>query len=188
MPKLYKAPEYTEDEIEAMQEDEMSFPYTDKYMRYDSVKRQYIPTEELLVKHGVDFNKYLLNDPVKVAEELEYISDQIYTYIAKRSGSNSNVLKWIIAKGVRRGMTPFRFRTAFEEAMWKQAIFYLNNGDPTKNTGLDLEQKQWLNKDVLENEDRQIDPRVKVLLMNLGLTWLGSYDDWFGGFALSEDW
>lgn len=192
MPKLYKAPYYSEEEIEKLNEEDMMFPFSSKYMRYDSIKRQYIPTEELLIKHGIDLNGFLMStgndDSITIENELEFISDQIYSYIDKKSGSNIETLKWIIAKGVRLGITPFRFRLIFEEILWKQARFYVNNDDPTKSVGLDIEQKQYLNKGALFNEDRQIDSKLKTSLMDLGLTWVGSYDKQFARFLLKEDW
>ena len=161
-------------------------------MRYDGLKQQYIPTEELLNKHGVDLKGFLAstgrNSPTNVNEELEYISDQIYTCIFKNSGSSIETLKCIVAKSIRRGITPFRFRLLFEEILWKQARFYINNDDPTKTTGIDIEQKQWINKGVLINEDRQIDPQVKAMLMQLGLTWVGSYDKMFFGLVSQKNW
>lgn len=192
MPKFYKAPFYSEEQIEEMYEKDMVFPFSSKYMEYDSVKRQYIPTEALLLKHGINLNEFLASTgedtPVNVQRELEYISDQIYNYINKNSGSSSETLKWIIAKGVRRGMSPFRFRVLFEEILWKQARYYVDNDDPTKSTGIDMEQKQWLNKGVLINEDRNIDPKTKAMLMDLGLAWAGSYDNQFCGFVAKENW
>ncbi len=85
-------------------------------------------------------------------------------------------------------MSPFRFRTTFEEILWKQAKYYINNDDLSKSSGVDVEQKQWLNKGVLVNENRNIDPRVKVMLMDLGLSWVGSYDKQFCGLVQKQDW
>ncbi len=192
MPKLFKAPTYTEVQIEEMEEKDMVFPFSSKYMRYDSIKRQYIPTEALLLKHGINLSEFLQtteeDTPTNINNELEYISDQVYSYIFKNSGSNMDTLKWIVAKGVRYGMTPFRFRVAFEEILWKQARFYVSNDDVSKSSGVDVEQKQWLNKGVLVNENRNIDPQVKVMLMDLGLSWVGSYEKQFGGLVLKENW
>lgn len=190
MPKLFNAPVYTDEQIEEMEEDKMTFPYTSKYMRYDSLKRQYIPTEALLLKHGIKLGELLVDENLQanINDELEYVSDQIYTYINKNSGSNIETLKWIVAKSVRRGISPFRFRCLFEEVLWKQAKFYVANDDPTKSTGIDTEQKQWLSKGVLVNEDRHIDPKVKVMLMDLGLCWAGSYDTQFGSFVSQNNW
>ncbi len=192
MPKLYKAPFYTQEQIEEMEENQITFPYSDKYLRYDSVKRQYIPTEALLLKHGVNLAEVITSTgqdaQANMNEELEYISDQIYACCNRNSGSNIETIKWLIAKGVRRGISPYRFRLLFEEILWKQAKFYANNDDPTKTTGIDVEQKQWLNKGVLINEDRNIDPKVKVMLIDLGLCWVGSYDNQFGGFIAQNNW
>lgn len=192
MPKLFKAPYYTEEQIWQMDEKDMTFPFSSKYLRYDSLKRQYIPTEELLIKHGISINEFLISagddTPTNVNNELEYISDQIYNCINKNSGSSVETLKWLVAKSIKRGMSQFRFRMLFEEILWKQARFYVNNDDPTKSTGVDIEQKQWLNKGVLINEDRNIDPKVRTMLRDLGLMWTGSYDNQFSGLVMQNNW
>lgn len=192
MAKFFEAPFYTENELREKNEAELVFPFSTIYLRYDSIKRQYIPTQELLLRHGVDLNGFLAavgeDTPTMVNNELEYISDQVYAYIAKSSGSSGETLKWMIAKGVRRGMTPFRFRLLFEEILWKQARFYVNNDDPSKSTGMDIEQKQYLGKGVLLNEDRHIDPKIKIMLMDLGLCWVGSYDWQFRDYVFKKDW
>lgn len=192
MPRIYKAPFYTEEQIEEMEEKNMNFPYSNKYMRYDAIKRQYIPTEQLLLKHGVNISEFIsstgLDPQANIQNELEFISDQVYACMNRNSGSSSETLKWIVAKGVRLGMSPFRFRLYFEEILWKQARYYVDNDDPTKTTGLDMEQKQWINKGVLVNEDRNVDPKVKLMLMNLGLCWSGSYDEQFSTLVAKDNW
>lgn len=185
MPKLFIAPFYSDEQIHELEENQFSFPFSSKYMRYDSVKRQYVPTEALLLKHGLNINNLPGSN---VQDELNYISDQIYYYIGKQSGSDISTLKWIVAKGIRRGISPFRFRMLFEDILFKQAKFYMENDDPTKTTGIDLEQKQWLNKGVLINEDRNIAPQVKTALMDLGLVWAGSYDKMFFSATTRKDW
>ena len=190
--KQFKAPYYSEEQMAELEEKDLQFPYSDKYLTYDSVKRQYIPTEALLLKHNVDLVEFLgltdNNSPNDINEELEYISDQIYSYIEKISGSSAETLKWIIAKGVKLGVSSYRFRQMFEEILWKQARFYTNNDDLTKAIGVDMEQKQWLNKGVLYNEDRHIDPKVKSRLISLGLSWTGSYDRQFAHLVKLENW
>ena len=76
----------------------------------------------------------------------------------------------------------------FEEILWKQARFYVDNDDLTKSSGVDMEQKQWLNKGVLNFEDRHIDPKVKIMLLDLGLCWVGSYDKQFAGLVGQQNW
>ena len=193
MSKFYKAPYYTEEQLEEMEERDIKHPFTSKYMRYCGIKRQYIPTEALLLKHGINISEFLLGagkqcSPTNIEEELEYISDQIYSYCNKNSGSNVETIKCIIAKGLRRGISPFRFRVMFEEILWKQARFYLGNDDHTKLSGMDVEQKQHINKSAYLNEDRHIDPKLKISLMDLGLTWVGSYDNMFAGYVYRQDW
>ena len=192
MPNIFSAPTYTEEELAAIDEKDLTFPFSSKYMVYDGVKRQYMPTEALLLKHGVDIHEFLRSvgrdTPINLKNELEYISDQIYAFISKNSGSNIETLKCIVAKGIRRGISPFRFRVMFEEILWKQARFYVDNDDLTKSTGVDLEQKQWINKGVLNYEDRHIDPKLKIMLMDLGLCWIGSYDHQFAGLVNKQDW
>lgn len=188
MPKLYDVPYYDEEQIKILEEKEMQFPYSSLYMKYDSLKRQYIPTEELLLKFGINVDLLTNSSPAGIQIELENISDQIYAYIDKNSGSNIEILKFIIAKGIRRGMSSYRFRCVFEEILRKQAEFYAINGDATKIAGIDLEQKQGINKGIAINEDRHISPNVKLLLMDLGLCWPGSYDNQFGNCSLRNDW
>lgn len=192
MPKMFIAPFYSEEQLEELDEKALTFPYSSKYMTYNSLKRQYIPTEALLLKHGIDIAEMLdsVGDrtPENIQEELEYISDQIYSHIEKNSGSSSETLKCIVAKGLKLGMSPYRFRCEFEEILWKQARYYAMNDDPTKSTGIDMEQKQWLNKGVLYNEDRQIDPKLRASLRSLGLLWVGSYDKQFAHLVRQENW
>jgi len=192
MPKLYEAPFYTQEQIEEMDEKDIVFPYSDKYMKYDSLKRQYVPTEALLLKHNVNLSEFIESsggDPqAEMKEELEYISDQIYACIDRNSGSNSETLRWLIAKSYKRGIDRYRVRLLFEEILWKQARYYVANDDLTKGTGVDTEQKQWLNKGVYLLEDRYIDTKVKTKLTNLGLCWRGSYDEQFCGLVSQNDW
>ena len=192
MPKIYVAPYYTEEQIEEMEERDMKFPYSDKYMVYDGLKRQYIPTESLLLKYGINLDEFLRSSgsDSPASLELEYVSDQIYSYIDKSSGSTIDILKYIIAKSFRRGMSKYRFRLLFEEILAKQAKYYVDNDDLTKSSGVDIESKQYLGKGVLLNEDRHIDPKVKTLLMDLGLSWAGSYDEWIfmRGFETDKEW
>ncbi len=142
MPKLYQAPFYTVEELERLEEQEIHFPYSDRYMEYDSLKRQYIATEALLLKNNIDIEESLQWKGGSIEQELEHISDQIYTYINKRSGSNIETLKYKIAKGLHRGMSPFRFRHAFQEILTKQARFYADNDDITMHSGIDIVGKQ----------------------------------------------
>lgn len=192
MPKFFEAPYYTNEELSQMDEKDIVYPFSDEDMVYDSVKRQYVPTEKLLLKHGIDITKRFgttfLNTPKNPIDELNYISDQIYTFIDKCSGSNIDTLKWIIAKGVKLGMSPYRFRLLFKEILWKQALYYATNDDATKYSSLDFENTKYLNKNAQYNEDRNIDPKVKTNLMDLGLIWEGSYDYLFYCFMSKNNW
>ncbi len=78
MPKLYQAPFYTVEELERLEEQEIHFPYRDRYMEYDSLKRQYIATEALLLKNNIDIEESLQWKGGSIEQELEHISDQIY--------------------------------------------------------------------------------------------------------------
>lgn len=188
MPKEYKAPFYTEDEIESLQEVDMHYPYSCKYMRYDGKKRQYIPTEALLLKYDIDLEATLQYKGGNIEQELEHISDQVYSYISKHSGSSLETLKYKIARGLRKGMTPYRFRNIFLEIFVKQAKFYLENDDITMHSGVDIVEKKWIQKGVLLGEDRQIHPIVQMLLYDLGLCWQGAYDATFESQTMQQDW
>ena len=39
--KQFEAPYYSEDQMAELEEKDLQFPYSDKYLTYDSIKRQY---------------------------------------------------------------------------------------------------------------------------------------------------
>ena len=189
MPKIFKAPYFTQDEIELMPNNDgrLRRPYTDDYLKYDAIKRQYVPTDKLMTENRIDFESVNHGDPNGRNDDLEHISDQIYAFIDKKSGSNIETLKWLVAHHYRLGITPFRFREMLKEIFIKQGRFYATNGDLSDTVTVDVANKQWVDRAIM-TEDRHIDPRVKTMLMDLGLTWVGSYDDQFRGALAREDW
>ena len=189
MPKIFKAPYFTQDEIELMPNNDgrLRRPYSDDYLVYDGTKRQYVPTEKLMIENNIDFESINPGDPNGRNGELMKVSDQIYGYNDKKSGSNIETLKCIIAHHYRLGITPFRFREMLKDIFIRQARFYAENGDITDTMTVDVANKQWVDRAIM-TEDRQIDPKVKLLLMDLGLCWVGSYDDQFRALVFREDW
>lgn len=189
MPKIFKAPKFTVEQIELMPDNDprLCSPYNDEDMEYDGLKRQYIPTSTLFQKHGINFDLENVDNPSLRNSELEHISDQIYTYIEKNSGSDVETLKCIIAHHYKLHMSPFRFRETLKEVFVKQAKFYQANGDYSNVASVDVSTKQWVDKSIM-NDDRHIDPKVKVLLMGLGLSWNGSYDNQFCFMRQRGDW
>ena len=189
MPKIFKAPKYSQEEIELMPNNDgrLRRPYSDDYLEYDGIKRQYVPTDKLMTENGINFESTHEGDPNARNDELEHVSDQIYTFIDKKSGSNIETLKWLLAHHYRPGIAPFRFREMLKDIFVRQARFYAVNGDLSDTVTVDVANKQWVDRAIM-TEDRHIDPKVKILLMDLGLTWVGSYDEQFRGAIAREDW
>jgi hypothetical protein len=185
MPKTFDAIHYSDEHLELLEEAEMSFPYSDKRLVYDGNKHQYIPTKAFLIDNGVEVDEM---QPNELKEMLEHVSSQIYDYADKKSGSNIETIKFIIAKGIRRGISPFRFRKNIEDIMLKQARFFVRNGDISMQSGIDMFDKRSISKDEMLREDRHIAPQVKNLLMDLGLTWTGSYDSMFMRYKTEKNW
>ena len=186
----FKAPFYTQSQIDAMDEKDIEFPFSDKWMKYDEDKQQYLPTFELLKKYGInlELDPTLQNKPQAINNELEKISDQIYDYIYRKSGSNTVTLKWIVAKSIRRGMTRLQFRNELKDIMRKQANYYVNNDDLTEYSNTDIYDKRSIDSGVMLSENRHISYKVKASLESLGLAWCGSYDNMFFRFLAEKNW
>ena len=61
------------------------------------------------------------------------------------------------------------YREEFKTAMIEQGKFTLNNGDIRDNSGVNLNNSIWINKNVLRNDDRHMSPISIEILRKLGL-------------------
>jgi len=171
--KFYQAPVYSNAMIELLDERNMGFPFTCDYMRYDGAKQQYIPTYELIMQKGI---RLMEVEPTDRNNALERISDQIYKEIARNNGTTLRGLKCMIAKGISPvNMSPFRFRLAFMDILWRQADFYVINNDPERYVGAGMEHSN-------------IYKSVQTDLDSLGLRFAGSYDNSLLMHLRREDW
>ena len=186
MPKIYKAPFYTEGQIETLSEAQMHFPFSDKNMEYDGLSRQYLPTEALLIEKGM--GQYLPDDPTEKDNIRRHISDQIYTYMSKHNLSNIESLKYLVARAYKFGMSPFRYRLLFQDILWKQAQYFFLNGDLESTPGVDLGTASVIQKSAMRLQDRNIFPKCITYLRDLGLSYSGAYDTWLRFNILQKDW
>jgi len=189
MPKVFIAPFFTAKEIEEMPHNDprLRKPFSCEDMFYDGIKRQYIPTPRLYTANGINFESLNPGEPNERNQDCEHVSDQIYAFSDKQSGSDIETLKCLVAHHYRTGITPFRFREMVKDIFVRQGRFYANNGDYCDAMTVDIANKQWVDK-VIMNEDRHIDPKVKQILQNLGLCWVGTYDRRMVSAIMSNEW
>jgi hypothetical protein len=176
MPQILNAPTYTARQIADMPANDprLRSPFNDEDLTYDTIRRQYIPTDALMMKNSINFEKMNDGAPNDRNDDLIKVSDQIYTYADKNSGSGLEDLKALVAHHFKSGIAPFRFREILKLIFVKQARFYADNGDYSDVMTVDVANKQWVDK-VIMNEDRHIHPQVKLMLRDIGLNWVGDY-------------
>lgn len=189
MPKIFQATTYTETQIEELEEEEMSFPYNDKYARYLGKYHQYEPTEALFNEHGIDIRKKLEQDTNgnSVANFLAYVRFKFYLYVYSHNKSTRPVMNYIIAKrGIKSYPSRYEYRNNILDAMVYLGEYLLNNGDISQISGIDLDGMVSLSIDTIRNEDRDYPARFKNLMSTLGLCYFGSYK--IVPVGLGKDW
>lgn len=173
----YQAPFYTESQLEQLQEDDLSFPFSDKDATYLGKYHQYELTEAYFLERGVNLQAELDgDDPEKVKHFLAYLRVKVYQYVYNHCAKNPrNKLNYLIAKRGLRGYTRFEYRTAFLEAMFLEGKYLVDNGDLSGISGVDFDTMQSLSKEVLREEERDFHKDAVSALKTLGLKFYGSY-------------
>lgn len=173
---FYKAPTYTESQLQALDERQIKFPFNDKDATYDGAFHQY----ELTAKYFEERGRNLLeevdgNSPDKVKHFLKYLRQKVYLYIYNHNKSSRAQLNYMIAKRPLRGYSPYEYRQAFLEAMFIEGCYLLDNGDLSAIAGVDLDTMQNMSADVMRNQDRDMHKDCVEALKTLGLKFYGRY-------------
>lgn len=176
--KVYKAPIYTREQIESLDEKEIRFPYSTNFDAiYNGEKHQYVLTSRYFSENGVNLQKEVKgNDPDKVKNFLNMLSTKVYNYIYRHSKSTKNQIDYLIAKRGLRTYPIYEYRQSFLEAMFLEGEYLIGNGDISKTTGVDLDTMQNISADVIRNQDRDMDKECIGILMQLGLNYYGRYN------------
>ena len=181
MPKFFVAPFYEQSALEAMDDTDMHFPYSDKWLKYDGVRQQYIPTRELVIENGINIKKFGVH-PDEVNTKLREVSDILYAFFLKANGSNGQVIKFIVAKSWRMGIPPFRVRKIMEKIFVDQCRYFALNGNLEMYNGVDITNGQIISRTQLRKEDREVFNKLIYELDNLGLYYKGAYEREHFGF------
>ena len=183
--KVYNAPFYTESALEELSEEQVHFPFSDKDATYDGLFHQYQLTEKYFAARGVSLHEKIEgSDPEKVKHFLKELSNKVYTFIYTHNQSTRRQMNYMIARGRLRGYSPYEFRQAFLEAMFKEGEYLLENGDISMTAGVDYDTMQNMSADVVRNQDRDMHKDCVRMLTTLGLFYLGRYcfipqgEDW----------
>lgn len=178
MPKEFQAKYYKDGEIDNLEEEEMVFPYSDKYAKYIGKYHQYEPTEALFNEHGIDIRKKLEQEISgnSVANFLAYVRFKFYLYVYSHNKSSRPVMNYIIAKrGIKSYPSRYEYRNNILDAMVYLGEYLLNNGDISQISGIDLDGMTSLSIETIRNEDRDYPARFRNLMSTLGLCYFGSY-------------
>lgn len=173
----YTAPTYTEEELAALNEEQVHFPFSDKDAKYIGLDHQY----ELTAKYFEERGRNLLqevegSDPEKVKHFLHYLRLKVYSFIYTHSKSDRRQINYLIAKRALRGYSPYEYRQAFLEAMFWEGCYLLDNGDLSGLSGVDFDTMQNMSADVMRNQDRDMHSTCVRMLITLGLMYYGRYD------------
>ena len=174
--KVYTAPFYTEAQLDLLEENELSFPFSDKDATYIGLDHQYQLTSKYFQERGRNLEVELEgNSPDKVENFLKELRLKVYTWVYTHSKSTRQQLNYLIAKRGLNGFTQYEYRQAFLEAMFVEGCYLLDNGDLSSIAGVDLDTMQNMSIDVMRNQDRDFHKDAIGMLKTLGLNYYGRY-------------
>lgn len=172
----FNAPFYTEEQIENLNENELHYPYSDKWATYNGEFHQYELTSAYFQERGRNLEVEIDGtEPEKVKHFLTALRVKVYTYIYTHSKSTQAQLNYLIARRGLFDIPPYEFRQAFLEAMFIEGCYLLDNGDISSITGVDLDTMQNMSADVMRNQDRDMHKDCIGMLTQLGLKYYGRY-------------
>lgn len=150
------------DETHPMPAMGISFPFSDKYMKYDKTLHRYFLTPEAMTKYEVEFVDEKTTEEMKVF--LEKVTNAVYSAIKEKAGKrNYPFMCFRIAKGYAQNMSPLDFRRMFfNDIMLEQARYMAGAGyakdmqkvimsetGRLKDNNLEKSDLYWLHDDVI---------------------------------------
>lgn len=174
--KFYEAPFYEQYELEALDEKQINFPFSDKDASYIGIDHQYELTSKYFEERGRNLQIEIEgSQPDKVKNFLRYLRMKVYTYIYTHNKSSRRQLNYMIAKRGIHGYSQYEYRQSFLEAMFIEGCYLLDNGDISAVAGIDLDTMQNMSVDVIRNQERDFHKDAIGLLKELGLNYYGRY-------------
>lgn len=172
----YKAPFYTKEQLDLLDEKEIHFPFSDDDATYVGIDHQYELTSKYFQERGRNLEIEISgNSPDKVKHFLAELRRKVYLRIYNTNKSTRQQLNYMIAKRGIHGYTPFEYRQAFLEAMFIEGEYLLDNGDISGIAGVDFDTMQNMSADVMRNQERDFHKDAVEMLKTLGLRYFGKY-------------
>lgn len=174
---FYTPNEYTQAQLELLDNDEVVYPYSDEYAIYLGKKHQYELTRKYFEERGINLEKEesLGTGANRVQIFLTYLRIKFYNYMYSHSKSPRRVINYMIAKRGINGFEMYEYREDFLEAMFLEGEYLLKNGDISQFNGVDIDTMQNMNIDVIKSQDRDFSLDAKRKLVQLGLNFYGQY-------------
>ena len=173
---VYNAPTYTQSTLEQLSDSEISYPYSDEYMTYDGLRHQYRLTRKLFEEHGRNLMVEVPgNNSDKIVNFLNAVQLKVYSHIYMTNRSTRNQLNYLIAKRGLQTMDMAEYRQTFEDMMFMEGCYLLDNGDISTISGVDFDIMQNMSIDVMRNQDRDWAKDAIGLLSVLGLRYSRRY-------------
>lgn len=160
----FTVPFYSEQDKEEL--DDLIYPYSDEFMKYDKSKHQYYLTPEALTEYGIDMGDM---QPDELKSFIEKVTRAVYSYIKVKAGlTNYAKMMYRIAKGLgAKNLTKQDFRKIFlEDVLIVQAEKMAREGyakdmpktiitEAGRTKAVDLAENDgyWLHDDVITTLD-----------------------------------
>jgi hypothetical protein len=174
--QTYKAPFYTQEQLELLDEKEIHFPFSDNDATYIGLDHQYELTSKYFQERGRNLEIEISGtNPDKVKHFLSALRRKFYSRIYNTNKSTRQQINYMIAKRGIHGYTPFEYRQAFLEAMFIEGEYLLDNGDISSIAGVDFDTMQNMSADVMRNQERDFHKDAVEMLKTLGLRYFGKY-------------
>lgn len=174
---MYNAPTYTQDQLALLNENEISYPYSDEYMVYDGVKHQYKLTRKAFEEKGINLQTDLPDgSPDGINRFLSDLQTKVYAHIYNSCKSSKNQIDYLIAKRGLKTMDIAEYRETFKEMMLLEGEYLVANGDISSVSGADFDTMQNMSIDVIRKQDRDWCKDALSLCNVLGLHYVRRYD------------
>ena len=173
---IYQAPYYTKEQLYALNESEIHFPFSDDDAVYIGLDHQYELTSKYFQERGRNLEIEISgNQPDKVKQFLSALRRKFYSRIYNTNKSTRQQINYMIAKRGLTGYTPYEYRQSFLEAMFIEGEYLLDNGDISSIAGVDFDTMQNMSVDVMRNQERDFHKDAVQILKTLGLRYYGRY-------------
>ncbi len=140
---------------------DITYPFSDEYMKYDYTRHRYILTEKGVETFtGINLRKQVNTAIGQEANLVRYylrlISDKIYNYIYSRS-DNKTLLEFILAKSAVSRQMLF-------DALTAQTLYFVTNGDVSQFSGVNLKNGTVTKRSLIK--ENSISPDAESILLN----------------------